>query len=151
MAAHKDASPKVKHRRVRVTSRPVETEISIPRRHSPSYLHSVTMARRKTAGAVSDSSEKTVSLDEPTISTNGTAEEPPEASKQATPPAQITYDPVQINNYNITELKNTLDDALKRVCLLGFRDSDWHASSLGALPRCFRDQITTLKTIRTPM
>lgn len=76
------------------------------------------MARRKAAGAVADGGEKTVVLDEPTTSTNGTAEEASDTSKQvAAPPTVITYDPVQINNYNITELKNTLDDALKRVRL----------------------------------
>ncbi|KAG8991321.1 hypothetical protein FRB90_001393 [Tulasnella sp. 427] len=29
----------------------------------------------------------------------------------------LTFEPVQINNYNLTDLKNTLDDALKRIHL----------------------------------
>ena len=31
-------------------------------------------------------------------------------------PQPVAYEPVQINNYDVKELKNTLDDALKRVC-----------------------------------
>jgi hypothetical protein len=31
-------------------------------------------------------------------------------------PKPVAYEPVQINNYDVKELKNTLDDALKRVC-----------------------------------
>ncbi|KAG9007759.1 hypothetical protein FRB94_013994 [Tulasnella sp. JGI-2019a] len=65
------------------------------------------MSRRKATGTSGD-------VDATVEVTNGT-------SNNTNAPVQkpvdiITYEPIQINNYNLTELKNTLDDALKR-CL----------------------------------
>jgi len=61
------------------------------------------MSRRKGS---EKASEKSNGPEAPPASTNGTV------TKET--PATVTYEPVQINNYNITELKHTLDDAVKR-------------------------------------
>lgn len=38
-----------------------------------------------------------------------------DTKKQPADVATLAYEPITINNYNLTDLKNTLDDAVKRV------------------------------------
>lgn len=49
----------------------------------------------------------------------------------------LTFEPIQINNYNLTDLKNTLDDALKRV------GSFWETTHTIFLPKA---EITTARS-----
>jgi len=66
------------------------------------------MSRRKATEKVSESDTRLTTSDGVATLTDGAAVK--------VSPAPIAYEPVQINNYNISELKNTLDDAVKR-CL----------------------------------
>lgn len=54
----------------------------------------------------------------------------------------LTFEPIQINNYNLTDLKNTLDDALKRVRSLGTADTIF-------LPKA-KDTAPLLSTVPCP-
>lgn len=65
------------------------------------------MSRRKATGTAGDVVD--AQLTTPVTNGNGSAL----VEKRAVD--IITYEPIQINNYNLTELKNTLDDAVKRV------------------------------------
>lgn len=67
------------------------------------------MPRRKVVGP------QETDLAEP-ASSNGLTVDTAAASKELVDAGiEPSGEPVQINNHNLTELKNTLDDALKRV------------------------------------